>query len=155
MSSPSDTTDSTDEATRIAPSEANKIAVKKTFEAMANHDFDDLDRVMGENLTFSDPLMEVEGLDNYKDLMKGRFSALPDTTSTLNTMVAEDDVVMLHFSYQGTHKGEYQGIQPTGNVVEGTAVMIDRFNDGKIVERIEEFDTLAWFQQLGIDPPSI
>ncbi len=70
-------------------------------------------------------------------------------------MVAEDDVVVVHFSYRGTHEGEYQGIEPTGNVVEGTAVMIDRFKDGKIVERTEEFDTLSWFQQLGVDPSEI
>ena len=52
-------------------------------------------------------------------------------------------------------KGEYAGIEPTGNAVEGTAVMIDRLKDGKIVERTEEFDTLSWFQQLGVDPSEI
>ena len=151
MSEPTDTTETTDAQTR----EANKKAVEKTFEVMASHDFDALDDVMDEDLTFSDPLMEIEGLDDYKDLMRGRFSALPDTHSTLHTMVAEDDVVVVHFSYRATHEEEYQGIEPTGNEVEGTAVMIDRFKDGKIVERIEEFDTLSWFQQLGVDPSAI
>ncbi len=135
--------------------DANKNAVEKTFEVMASHDFDALDDVMDEDVTFSDPLMEIEGLDDYKDLMRGRFSALPDTESTFHKMVAEDDVVVVHFSYRGTHEGEFQGIEPTGNIVEGTAVMIDRFKNGKIVERIEEFDTLSWFQQLGVDPSEI
>ena len=135
--------------------EANKNAVETTFEVMARHDFDALDDVMDEDMTFSDPLMEIEGLDNYKDLMRGRFSALPDTDSTFHRMVAEDDVVVVHFTYRGTHEGEYKGIEPTGNEVEGTAVMIDRLKDGKIVERTEEFDTLSWFQQLGVDPSEI
>ena len=151
----SETTERTDEPTSIDTSEANKKAVKQTFEVMARHDFDALDDLMDEDVAFSDPLMEIEGLDEYKAMMRGRFSALPDTDSTFHTMVAEDDVVFLHFSYRGTHEGEYQGIEPTGNTVEGTAVMIDRFEDGKIVERIEEFDTLSWFRQLGIDPSAI
>ena len=134
---------------------ANKNAVEKAFEVMASHDFDALDDVMDEDVTFSDPLMEIEGLDEYKELMRGRHSALPDTDTEFHEIVAEDDVVVVYFSYRGTHEGEYQGIEPTGNVVEGTAVMIDRFKDGKIVERTEEFDTLSWFQQLGVDPSEI
>ena len=155
MSRPTDTTETTDETPSAETSEANKIAVEKTFEVMARHDFDALDDLMDEDVTFSDPLMELDGLDAYKELMRGRFSALPDTESTFHAVVAEDAVVVVHFSYRGTHEGEFAGIEPTGNEVEGTAVMIDRFKDGKIVERIEEFDTLSWFQQLGVDPSAI
>ena len=167
MPSPTDTTESTETTETTEPTEtideptsdetrdANKNAVEQTFEVMASHDFDALDDLMDEDLTFSDPLVEIEGLDAYKAMMRGRFSALPDTDSTFHTMVAEDDVVVVHFSYRGTHEGEFQGIEPTGNVLEGTAVMIDRFEDRKIVERIEEFDTLSWFRQLGVDPSAI
>ena len=155
MSRPTDTPKTTDEPTSDETREANKNVVTTTFEVMARHDFDALDDLMDEDVTFSDPLVELEGLDAYKDMMRGRFSALPDTESEFHEMVAEDDVVVVHFAYRGTHEGEYQGIEPTGNVVEGTAVMIDRFKDGKIVERTEEFDTLSWFQQLGVDPSEI
>ena len=155
MSEPTDTTETSDESTSIDTRDANKNAVEKTFEVMARHEFDALDDLMDEDVTFSDPLMEIAGLEEYKDLMRGRFSALPDTESEFHELVAEDDVVVVYFSYRGTHEGEYQGIEPTGTVVEGTAIMIDRFKDGKIVERIEEFDTLSWFQQLGIDPSAI
>ena len=135
--------------------EANKNAVERTFEALSSHDFDALDDVIDEDVTFTDPLTELEGLDDYKDLMRGRLTALPDTATEFHEMVAEDDVVVVHFTYRGTHEGEYAGIEPTGNAVEGTAVMIDRLKDGTIVERTEEFDTRSWFQQLGVDPSEI
>ena len=151
MSKPTETTVTGDEQT----SEANKNAVETTFEAISSHDFDALDDVMDEDMTFSDPLTEIEGIDDYKALMRGRLSALPDTDAEFHEMVAEDDVVVVYFRYRGTHEGEYAGIEPTGNKVEGTAVMIDRLKDGKIVERTEEFDTLSWFQQLGVDPSEI
>ncbi|WP_267903133.1 ester cyclase [Natronococcus pandeyae] len=127
----------------------------KTFKLISSDNLDALDDVMDEDMTFSDPLTEVEGLDDYKDLMRGRLSALPDTDAEFHEIVAEDDVVVVHFTYRGTHEGEYKGIEPTGNKVEGTAVMIDRLKDGKIVERTEEFDTLSWFQQLGVNPAEI
>jgi predicted ester cyclase len=112
--------------------EANKNAVEKTFEGISSHDFDALNDVMDEDMTFSDPLAEIEGLDDYKDLMRGRLSALPDTEAEFHEMVAEDDVVVVHFTYRGTHEGEYGGIEPTGNEVEDTAVMIDRLKDRKL-----------------------
>ena len=110
----------------------NKSTVNKTFEAISSHDFDALDDVMDKDMTFSDPLLEVEGRAAYKDLMRGRISALPDTESEFHEMVAEDAVVVVHFTYRGTHDGEYMGIEPTGNEVVGTAVMIDKLKDGKI-----------------------
>lgn len=135
--------------------EVNKSVVVRTFEAIASHDFDALDEVMAEGMSFSDPLLEMEGLENYKDLMRGRISALPDTATEIHEILADDDVVVVHFTYRGTHTGEYNGIEPTGNTVEGTAVMIDRLENGKIAQRTEEFDTLSWFRQLGVDPSDI
>jgi predicted ester cyclase len=155
MSKPTETTETTDESMSTETIEINKNVVEKTFAAISSHDFDALDDVMDEDMTFSDPLMEIEGLDDYKSLMRGRISALPDTDAAFHEIVAEDDVVVVYFTYRGTHEGEYKGIEPTGNEVEGTAVMIDRLKDGKIVERTEEFDTLSWFQQLGVDPSEI
>lgn len=35
---------------------------------------------------------------------------------------------------RGTHAGEWLGMRPTGEVVEMTAVNIDRIVDGRIVE---------------------
>lgn len=134
---------------------ANKNAVEKTFEAISSDDLDALDDVMDEDMTYSDPLTEIEGLDDYKDYVRGFLSAFPDMEAEVHEMVAEDDVVVVHFTYRGTHEGELEGIEPTGNEVEGTAVIIDRLEDGKIVEKTEVYDTLSFFQQLGVDPSEI
>ena len=133
----------------------NKNAVEISFEAISSNDSDALDDVIDEDMTFSDPVTEIEGLDDYKDYNRVILSAVPDMGAEVHEMVAEDDVVVVHFTFRGTHEGEYEGIEPTGNEVEGTAVMIDRLKDGKIIERTEEFDTLSWFQQLEIDPSAI
>ena len=53
---------------------------------------------------------------------------------------------------QGTHKGEFMGIGPTGKRVTATGIDIVRIANGKIVERWGEFDNMAILQQIGALP---
>ena len=110
----------------------NKNAVEISFEAISSNDSDALDDVIDEDMTFSDPVTEIEGLDDYKDYNRVILSAVPDMGAEVHEMVAEDDVVVVHFTFRGTHEGEYEGIEPTGNVVEGIAVMVDRLETEKL-----------------------
>jgi predicted ester cyclase len=55
---------------------------------------------------------------------------------------------------RGTHKGELQGIAPTGNVVTTTIILITRSAGGKFAEDWENRDDLGMLQQLGVIPPS-
>ena len=47
------------------------------------------------------------------------------------------------------HRGVFMGIAPTGKAVTWTGMAIDRFMDGKIVERWTIIDVLGVLQQLG------
>ncbi len=53
----------------------------------------------------------------------------------------------------GTHKGEFQGIAPTGKKVEITVSVMGRFANGKFVESWVNMDALGMMVQLGIVPP--
>jgi hypothetical protein len=48
------------------------------------------------------------------------------------------------------HKGEFQGIPPTGKELSVTGTDIYRIVDGKIVEPWVEADMLGLMQQLGV-----
>jgi len=52
---------------------------------------------------------------------------------------------------RGTHEGEWQGIPPTGNKVETSAIFITRIVNGKIVEHREEDNSLGFMMQLGME----
>lgn len=58
---------------------------------------------------------------------------------------------MFRTTLNGTHKGEFMGIPPTGKKIEYTAMVIVRFSEGKIVESREEADMLGLMQQLGME----
>lgn len=67
---------------------------------------------------------------------------------TINDIIAEGDTVAARFTVEGTHKGRFGGIEPTGNRISGTSMVFYRIEDGKIVERWLEFDNLEMLKQL-------
>jgi steroid delta-isomerase-like uncharacterized protein len=73
----------------------------------------------------------------------------PDFTFTIEEMIAEGDKVVTRWTARGTHRGEYQGIPPTGKQVVVTGVEIQIIVSGKIVEGWRKWDRLDLLQQLG------
>ena len=80
-------------------------------------------------------------------------SAFPDFAPTLEDQIAEGDKVVNRLVFHGTHRGDFQGIPPTGKRVTITAITIERVAGGKIVEHWIEMDALGMMQQLGVVPP--
>ncbi len=53
---------------------------------------------------------------------------------------------------RGTHRGEFQGIAPTGKRVAVPGVVFYRIADGKIAEFRGQFDRMSLMQQFGVIP---
>jgi steroid delta-isomerase-like uncharacterized protein len=66
------------------------------------------------------------------------FTAFPDMRFTVEDVVAEGDKVVVRYSIQGTHQGPFMGLPATGKAFTTTAIVILRFENGKIAEE--------WFQ---------
>jgi steroid delta-isomerase-like uncharacterized protein len=79
------------------------------------------------------------------------FKAFPDSSFTIEELFAAGDRVITRWIYRGTHEGEFMGIPPTGNKVEFGGITIARIKDGKIVESREDYDSLGFMQQLGME----
>ncbi len=79
------------------------------------------------------------------------FQAFPDTVYEIKDIVAVDDKVILRGVDIATHTQEFQGFPPTGKKLEVSWLIIFRFEDGKIVEAWQEFDSWGWMQQLGYE----
>jgi len=60
--------------------------------------------------------------------------------------------VVARWSCRGTHRGDLNGIAPTGKQVMISGVSIARFADGKMVEGWVNWDALGLMQQLGVAP---
>jgi len=79
-------------------------------------------------------------------------SAFPDWNSTVEEMLVDGDRVVERWTARGTHRGEFQGIPPTGNSVTVPGVVFYRIADGKIAEFRGQFDRMSLMQQLGVIP---
>jgi predicted ester cyclase len=76
----------------------------------------------------------------------------PDLTLEIQDILAEGDKVVTRVFGQGTHRGEWMGIVPTGAVVRLKGINIDRISGGRIVEHWGEADTVGMLVQMGVDP---
>ena len=79
------------------------------------------------------------------------FQAFPDTVYEIKDIMAVDDKVIVRGVDIATHTQEFQGFPPTGKKLEVSWLIIFRFEEGKIVEAWQEFDSLGWMQQLGYE----
>lgn len=97
---------------------------------------------------------EWEGPDGVKSNVQQHRTSFPDWNEQIEDMIAEGDKVAIRFTSRGTHKGEFEGIPPTGNQVTIAEVAIYRISDGKIAEQWGFPDILGLLRQIGEDPKS-
>jgi steroid delta-isomerase-like uncharacterized protein len=79
-------------------------------------------------------------------------TAFPDLRLTIEDIIAEGETVTARWSCQGTHKGDLNGIAPTGKQVTISGISIARFANGKMAEGWVTWDALSLMQQLGAAP---
>ncbi|HEX4999831.1 MAG TPA: ester cyclase [Terriglobia bacterium] len=76
-------------------------------------------------------------------------AAFPDLRMTIDLMVAENDMVVVRWTTEGTHTGRWANVEPTGKHARFSGVNIFRIQDGKVVELWNHRDDLGLMQQLG------
>jgi hypothetical protein len=58
--------------------------------------------------------------------------AFPDLRLTVEDIFSGGNMVAARVAFRGTHRGEFQGIPPTGKEVAFSSIEIDRMVDGKV-----------------------
>ncbi len=91
----------------------------------------------------------VEGLTLLFAMFRAGF---PDIQFPIEDLIAEGDKVVARYTVRGTHRGDFQGIPPTGKEVAFSSIEIDRMVDGKVQEHWFEMDLLGLMGQLGAIP---
>lgn len=80
-------------------------------------------------------------------------SAFPDLKVSVDRIIAEGDMVSLHWSAVGTNTVAVPGFPGEGKRVAIDGMSFFRFADGKIVEEWSTYDNLTILKQLGQIPP--
>ena len=131
--------------------EAHKALVQQFVEEFWNRgELDAVDKLMTHDAAIHEPV--TGSPDDLKAVATMIRSAFPDWHSTVEEMLVEGDRVAERWTGRGTHRGEFQGISPTGKSVAVPGVVFYRIADGKIAEFRGQFDRMSLMQQLGVIP---
>jgi steroid delta-isomerase-like uncharacterized protein len=132
----------------------NKQVVRQLFEALDRHDTERMEQLVSStNYSFHFAGMPPTDWNATKQFIIAVTNAFPDVHHDIVDMVAEgEDIVAIRFNVTGTHKGEFQGIPPTGKKVSFAGMGFLTIIDGKVTEEWAINDTMGLMQQIGAIP---
>ena len=132
--------------------EDNKSLLRRAWdEVYGKGRLDVIEELVLDDVIAHEPDGDVRGVEEYKRYLATYFAAFPDTSVTIEDVIAEGDKVVSRYTVRGTHKGttdEYG--PPTGKQIVIEGITLYHFKGGKLVEMWDRYDNLAVMQQLGL-----
>ncbi len=134
--------------------EENKALIRRLFEEGLNQNKPGvIDELLAPDFVIYDPPPGTQpGPEGFRKAVAMFRTAFPDLHVTFEAEFADGDYVMHRGYLTGTHRGEWQGIPPTGKQFKMNVLDIWRVANGKGVENWVQMDVLGLMQQLGVVP---
>ncbi len=142
-------------ASQSTHEEQNKQVVQQFFDAYNAHDAERMGQLVSSNTNY---LFHVAGMllpmdwNGRKQFVAAVIKAFPDINHHILDIVAEGDKVAVRINITGTHKGEFQGIPPTGKPISIDGMDFLTIKECKIVEEWLNSDMMGLMQQIGAIP---
>lgn len=138
------------------PIEQHKQNFRRLMAETHEGDLDVIDDLVDEDVvTHGFFGMDASDRDGYKAFFEGFGAAFGDQEFVIEDLVAEGDLLVVHFSISAVHRGEILGIEPTGRKLSWTGTAIDRYENDRIVEAWLYPDYMAILDQLGVLPEGV
>jgi steroid delta-isomerase-like uncharacterized protein len=135
--------------------EQNKALFRRFVEEVFNQgDVSLIDELLTPNFVEREvlPPGTPSGREGVKQLTLMFRTAFPDFNVVIDDMIAEGDKIVARTTWNGTQKGEFMGIPPSGKRVSFDVIDIMRVSGGKVVEHWGVMDSMALMQQLAVIP---
>ncbi|MGP3972996.1 ester cyclase [Streptomyces sp. 8N114] len=129
----------------------NKDVVHRFVDEVMNaKNFELANELCTDNYREHDPALSSYDLDFAQAIRESR--EIMDAFNprlTLESMIAEGDLVTCRITFQGRHTGTYQGLEPTDRNIAGTGHATFRCQGGKIAESWWNWDNFGLLRQVG------
>ncbi|MFO0564774.1 MAG: ester cyclase [Polyangiaceae bacterium] len=136
-----------------APKADGEFPYREYIDAVYNqHDPSAIDKYFSSSVVVHSVAPDAEdgtGTEYLKELAKNLLAAFPDVKLSVQEVLVDKDRLAARVSIEGTHKGDFAGIKPTGKSVKAQNFAIYRIEGGKIVEVWSLTDVAAITRQLG------
>lgn len=122
--------------------EENKAVLRRWIEAFNERDLEAEADVLAPDYVAHVPAVPgpLQGLEAWRQFSGSFAEAFPDIRLTVEDIFSEGDMVAARVGFRGTHRGEFQGIPPTGKEVAISAIEVNRMVEGKVEEHWVELD---------------
>jgi len=116
--------------------DANRDVVRKYHAVWSNGKIDVLDTIISPDFVchFIGGL-EWKGIDGAKNSISNHKKSFPNWSEEIVDIIAEGDKVVTRYKSTGTHQGNFNGLDSTGNNVTIYETSIYRVANGKIIEQ--------------------
>ena len=124
-----------------------------TEEVWNKKNFQLFDKMIHPDFQYNDPVTpEVNSKEEYKAFISRIQTISPDMNYEMIDVIAEDDKVVVLYSWTGTPVEEVAGIPPTGKKLEHKGTAIYYFDNDQIIKIWDVWDRYSVLKQLGIIP---
>jgi predicted ester cyclase len=135
-----------------------KDAYRGVIAAISDGDLAALDVFLAQDLIDHNPMPgQAPGIIGFKQWASAVRSSFPDFRGSVETVLAEGNLVAGRVTWLGTQRGSFLGVPPSDREVEIAAFHIVRLSAGRIVEWWGTADLLGVLEELGariIPPPA-
>lgn len=131
--------------------ERNKETVRRFLQAYNEQDMEAFRDFLAPGMTYHNPARpDLHDPDNWIAYHSQVTASYPDRRISAEAMVAEGDLVVLRYTFRGTHLGRSPSLDfpATGKAVAMIGVTIQRLSAGKIIEVWEQWDLYGLMHQL-------
>jgi steroid delta-isomerase-like uncharacterized protein len=134
--------------------EENKALLRRAWdEVYGQGRLDFVEEFVLDDVIAHEPDGDVRGVEELKRYLAAYLVAFPDTSVTIEDVIAEGDKVVSRYTARGTHRGTTEDYgPPTGKQMVMEGITVYHFRGGKLAEMWDRYDNLAVMQQLGLMP---
>ena len=132
--------------------EQNKAVIRRFFDAWNARQPDVFDSLMASDVVRhceATPAVEARSLNQIKEFLAQDTAIFPDSLQTINLMIAEDNLVAVWTTYEGTQLGPMGPFPASGRKVQFDFGAMFRIDSGKIAEWWVTWDNMKILRSLG------
>lgn len=120
--------------------EKKRVAAEYLHRLWNEKDLSVIDDLLHSKCVIHTSFGEFQGSEYCKKMAQIWLSGFPDLTVEINSIIAEGDMVVIHWHAYGPHQGEFKGIKATGRMITYDGASIYHICEGKIMKYWSYFD---------------
>jgi len=133
--------------------EQNEAVINQVLALIDERNLDEAFELYALNYIYHGPAGELRGRDAIRGLWEVFLAGFPDLHSTVQDIISEGNKVVLRWTIEGTHTGEFLGVAPSNKEITLNIIEIFRVENGQLIEAWDQWDRLGLMQQIGGDWP--